>query len=261
MPQKNNSLNRLIDQYSKLFNFKTSQKISPVRRKFIQKNILILSPHPDDECLLGSMALRLKNENNTDVYNISFSLGSNPKRQKERLSELEKSCKVLGIKNIKIKNSDEIKKWIKKLNPFLIISSSVDDRHPTHIKSAMTLKNEIKNLNYSGFVAWGEYWGQLKNANTLIEISPEQLKLQTLALSKHLGEVSRNPYDLRLPAWMVDQVRKGSEFVCGSIHSSPPFVFGQTYQVEEFHLGKKITGKKKSLVSCSDDLSDLFFNL
>ena len=46
---------------------------------------------------------------------------------------------------------------------------------------------------------------------------------------EHKGEVSRNPYHLRLPAWYMDQVRRGSERVLGAGTEAATAVFGQLY--------------------------------
>jgi len=58
---------------------------------------LIFSPHPDDECLTGGLALRLHREAGMRVINVAVTLGSQRARQAERLGELENACRHLGF--------------------------------------------------------------------------------------------------------------------------------------------------------------------
>jgi hypothetical protein len=47
----------------------------------------------------------------------------------------------------------------------------------------------------------------------------------------HAGEVARNPYHLTLPAWMMDNVRRGSELVSGPGAAAPGFAFAALYRL------------------------------
>ena len=49
----------------------------------------------------------------------------------------------------------------------------------------------------------------------MVESSAADVADLMAALSLHVGEVARNPYHLRLPAWMIDNVRRGAELVGG----------------------------------------------
>ena len=49
---------------------------------------LILSPHPDDECVIGGLALRLMRESGVRIVNVAVTLGSNRERQAERLDDV-----------------------------------------------------------------------------------------------------------------------------------------------------------------------------
>ena len=59
--------------------------------------VLIFSPHPDDECIIGGLPLRLMRETGTRVVNVAVTLGSNKKRQQPRLAELRNACDYLGF--------------------------------------------------------------------------------------------------------------------------------------------------------------------
>src|SRR6266446_1538875 len=57
---------------------------------------LFFAPHPDDECIIGGLALRLMREAAMNVINVSVTQGSKKERQAERFRELQKACKYIG---------------------------------------------------------------------------------------------------------------------------------------------------------------------
>jgi LmbE family N-acetylglucosaminyl deacetylase len=208
----------------------------------VPMTIMILSPHPDDECIVGSLALRLQKENNAHIVNVAVTLGSNKERQKERLKELENACDLLEMELIVLnddwsKKRKELKSLIQKYQPHVILAPHVKDRHPTHIKTGQLLKKAVDSKT-NCIVAWTEFWGQLEKPNTLVEVPEELLALQMEALARHVGEVERNPYHLRLPAWMMDNVRRGSEIVAGKGTAAPDIPFGVLYQLQTVKKGK-----------------------
>jgi hypothetical protein len=54
----------------------------------------------------------------------------------------------------------------------------------------------------------------------------------------HAGEVRRNPYHARLPAWMLDNVRRGAELVGGRGAKAPDFTFATIYRLRKWRGGK-----------------------
>src|SRR5690349_25152890 len=58
---------------------------------------LVFSPHPDDECIIGGLALRLMREAGTRVVNVAVTQGSNIARRAGRLEELKAACDYLGF--------------------------------------------------------------------------------------------------------------------------------------------------------------------
>jgi LmbE family N-acetylglucosaminyl deacetylase len=58
---------------------------------------LIFSPHPDDECIIGGLALRLMREAGMRVVNVAVTQGSNKARQAGRLEELRAACDISGL--------------------------------------------------------------------------------------------------------------------------------------------------------------------
>ena len=51
----------------------------------MRRAALIFSPHPDDECIIGGLALRLQREAGMRVVNVAVTQGSNKARQAARL--------------------------------------------------------------------------------------------------------------------------------------------------------------------------------
>lgn len=204
--------------------------------------VMILSPHPDDECIVGSLALRLQKENNAHVVNVAVTLGSNKDRQKARVKELENACELLEMELIVLdedwtKKRKELKSLIQKYQPQIIMAPHLKDHHPAHIKTGQLLKKVVDSKT-NCIVAWTEFWGQLEKPNALVEVPEEILALQMEALAKHVGEVERNPYHLRLPGWMMDNVRRGSEVVAGKGTTSPAAPYGVLYQLQTVKKGK-----------------------
>src|SRR6185295_9414434 len=59
--------------------------------------VLIFSPHPDDEVIIGGLALRLLRETQWQVINVAVTQGSNKARQAERWQELKNCCDCIGF--------------------------------------------------------------------------------------------------------------------------------------------------------------------
>ncbi len=58
---------------------------------------MIFSPHPDDECIIGGLALRLMREAGMRIINVAVTQGSNKERQQPRWEELKNACGYLGF--------------------------------------------------------------------------------------------------------------------------------------------------------------------
>jgi hypothetical protein len=71
----------------------------------------------------------------------------------------------------------------------------------------------------------------------MVELTPQHLANLITALTFHVGEVQRNPYHLTLPAWMIDNVRRGTELVGGQGGASPDFTFATLYRLRRWAEG------------------------
>ena len=74
--------------------------------------------------------------------------------------------------------------------------------------------------------------------NVAVESSEEDLADLVAATSFHVGEVRRNPYHVVLPAWMMDNVRRGGELVGGQGGAAPTFTFATLYRVRRWQGGQ-----------------------
>jgi hypothetical protein len=74
--------------------------------------------------------------------------------------------------------------------------------------------------------------------NLLVESGIEDVGDLVAALACHVGEVRRNPYHARLPAWMMDNVRRGAELVGGRDEAAPDFTFATIYRLRQWSHGR-----------------------
>ncbi len=236
-----------------------------IKKKSTPLVVMILSPHPDDECIISSLPLRLSHENNAHIINVAVTLGSNKERQKPRLAELEAACELLEMElvvldeNWKTKEK-ELKSLVQKYQPDLILAPHLKDHHPAHIKTGELLKKVLLTMKKTTtLVAWTEFWGIMSKPNLLVEVPSEIVELQMKGLEKHVGEISRNPYHLRLPAGMMDNVRRGSEVIGGKGTDATNMAFGMIYQLQIFKNGKFSSLKLKTpFLTVKEDIGQMF---
>ncbi len=234
------SFNTYLNQIAS--SFSTGEAVEKVP---VPMTVMILSPHPDDESIIGSLPFRLMHENGAHVINVAVTLGSDKKRKKERLQELTEACALLDVELVTLhedwkRKAVELKSLIQKYQPQVILAPHLKDHHPTHIKTGQLLTKALKTLvKMNVLVVWTEFWGHNPTPNVLVEVPTDIVDLQMRALECHRGEIARNPYHLRLPAWMMDNVRRGAEIIDGKGAASPDFAFGVLYKWEFYKNGKK----------------------
>ena len=232
---------------------------------------LIFSPHPDDECIVGGLALRLLREAKWNVINIAVTLGGRKGRQKGRLRELQNACGLLGFDLIPLglekinpiarqKNRGhwkaavrQIKDVLKANKPRVIFFPHERDWNHTHIGVHFLVLDALKKMprSFECFIVETEFWEPMKNPNLLVELSAEDVSDLVVALACHVGEVRRNPYHMRLPAWMSDNVRRGAELIggpwprrSGFNHAggqggaAPDFTFATIYRLQKWSRGR-----------------------
>jgi LmbE family N-acetylglucosaminyl deacetylase len=243
---------------------------------------LIFSPHPDDEVIIGALPLRLLREQGWNVVNVAVTQGSNLARRRQRWNELQECCDYIGfglvatmengLEGINPKTrTEEPNTWSESVEciarilsverPQAIFFPHDDDWNMTHIGTHHLVVDALRRLG-AGFDCHAvetEFWGAMDTPNLMVESSEEDVIDLITALSFHVGEVKRNPYHLRMPAWLMDNVRRGSELVGGQGGVAPDFMFGTLYRLRRWESGAfQPLLKKGRFVSQADDLRALF---
>ena len=260
---------------------KSSRKQWPVIPPKAPK-ILIFAPHPDDECIVGGLALRLSREARWNVINVAVTLGSKKERRAARLLELQKACASLGFNlivprphgfegvNVELRkhNRTQWRAAVKAVTgivtahaPRLILIPHEKDHHPAHIGTHFLVLDALKRLppDFHCCIAETEFWGQMKDPNLLVELGVDDVADLVSALTNHAGEVRRNPYHLRLPSWMIDNVRRGAELVDRPGAVAPGFTFGTIYRLSKWSKGRLVrVHPRQGFLSCAADLRKCF---
>lgn len=205
------------------------------------RNALILAPHPDDECITGLLPLRLKEERGFRVWVVPATLGSRPERQAARKKELKAACAALGFGVRFLAAGDavrELRGILEKLRPAVLFMPHARDGHPRH-RETYRLGVAAMDAAGGGFhVVETEYWHPLVRPNLIVAASGAQLKTLRRALACHEGELARNDYAARLPAWMSDNVRRGAELVGGAGETAPNVAYATLYRARMRRDGK-----------------------
>lgn len=222
---------------------------------------LFFAPHPDDETISGGLALRLLREANFNVVNVAVTQGSKKERQAARLVELQHACAYLGFgvqttaphgleRVTAATRAADSHLWngmvaviadiLIKHQPRVIFFPHVRDWNGTHIGVHHLVMDALHNMlpGFECFVVETEFWGAMDDPNLAVEISEADLADLIAATSFHVGEVQRNPYHLSLPAWMMDNVRRGAELVGGQGGAAPAFQFAALYRLRQWSHGR-----------------------
>jgi N-acetylglucosamine malate deacetylase 1 len=222
---------------------------------------IFFAPHPDDECIVGALALRVMREAHMKLINVAVTLGSKKERQAERLRELQDACRFIGfelvttapggLERINPHTRDHDPKYwgacvkvisdiLKTNNPRVIFFPHENDWNITHIGTHFLIMDALAGMpaDFKCFLVETEYWGQMIHPNLMAEISAADLVDLISAATFHVGEMNRNPFHLLMPAWMMDNVRRGSELVGGQGEAAPDFTFAALYRLRRWHQGK-----------------------
>lgn len=222
---------------------------------------LFFAPHPDDECIIGGLALRLLREAGMRVINVAVTLGSKPERKAGRYRELEAACRYLGFElvstaangldgvSLKTREQDP-EHWaanvqvvaaiLQQHRPKVVLCPHDRDWNSTHIGTHYLVTDALKKMPaaFNCYLVETEFWGAMSDPNLMVELSADELGTMMAATTFHVGEVSRNPYHLLLPAWMMDNVRRGAEVVGGQGGAAPNFAFAALYRLRQWWQGQ-----------------------
>jgi LmbE family N-acetylglucosaminyl deacetylase len=243
---------------------------------------LFFAPHPDDECIVGGIAVRLMRQAGMNLLNVAVTLGSKKERQAARFQELQNACNYLGfgllstapngLDRINPKTRDQdpahwascvkvIRGIIEHHQPRVVLCPHDRDWNSTHIGTHFLVWDALKQLpaGFECYLIETEFWGAMSDPNLMVELSAEDLGDMMTATTFHVGEVQRNPYHLLLPAWTMDNVRRGAEVSGGQGGAAPDFAFAALYRLRKWRSGqaeRMFEGGK--MVPCSMNIDQLF---
>lgn len=221
---------------------------------------LFFAPHPDDETIVGALALRVLREAQMKLVNVAVTQGSKKERQAERLRELQGACEYLGyglqttapngLEKVTAKTrQNDPQYWagmvsviadiLAKHQPRAILFPHEHDWNGTHIGVHFLVMDALRQMpaSFECYCVETEFWGAMDDPNLMIEVSEQDLADLIAATTFHVGEVQRNPYHLLLPAWMMDNVRRGAELVGGQGGAAPNFKFAALYRLRKWSQG------------------------
>ena len=283
-----NPYQQFVSDYAQLVNEGKSLplgSIEPAPRPILSADapkVLIFAPHPDDECIIGGLPLRLLRETKMNVINVAVTQGSKKERQAERYLELQKACHYIGFGliptgpegleriNATTRQQDSahwksairvIADILSRNQPRVIFFPHEYDWNSTHIGTYWLIVDALKSLgkDFACYVIETEFWGQMMSPNLMVESTLQDVADLVAATSFHVGEVKRNPYHLLLPAWMMDNVRRGAELVGGQGQAAPSFTFATLYRLRRWSGGRleDLLAKGRP-VSSTEDVNALF---
>lgn len=242
--------------------------------------VLIFSPHPDDECIIGALPLRLLRQSQLRVINVAVTQGSKKERQAGRLEELKQACDFMGFELIQTRSSGlervnpnareqdhafwkesiaTIAEILNRTKPKIIFFPHEQDWNSSHIGTHYLVTDALKTLELNCYTVETEYWGQNNRPNLMVQSSSEDVADMVAGTSFHVGEVTRNPFHLFLPAWMQENVRRGSELVGGQGEAAPDWTFATLYRLRQWKEGEfREVLEKPRLLPASEDPASLF---
>ncbi|HWV99677.1 MAG TPA: PIG-L family deacetylase [Candidatus Acidoferrum sp.] len=283
-----NPYHQLVSDYARLLKDGRSLPLgtlAPAARPQLAPNApkaLFFSPHPDDECIVGGIAVRLMRQARLNLLNVAVTLGSKKDRQNARLQELQNACKYIGfgliptspngLERINPKTREQepahwsacvkiIRDIIEQHQPRVVLCPHDRDWNTTHIGTHYLVLDALKQMpaGFECYLVETEFWGAMTDPNLMVELSAEDLGDMMAATTFHVGEVNRNPYHLLLPAWTMDNVRRGAEVTGGQGGAAPDFTFAALYRLRKWSHGQPqrlFEGGK--MVPCSMDIGELF---
>jgi LmbE family N-acetylglucosaminyl deacetylase len=224
--------------------------------------VLIFSPHPDDECIVGGFPLRLLRQGRMRVIDVAVTQGSSKERQAPRLAELRGACGFLGFDVVttapgglarinSAARAGEPAHWeeavaviaaiLGRERPRLVVCPHQGDANPTHIGTHHLVMDALARqpAGFACHLLLTEFWAAMESPNLMVESSAEDVADLVAATAFHAGEVQRNPYHLSLPAWMQDNVRRGGELIGGMGGAPPDFTFATLYRLERWRGGQR----------------------
>jgi LmbE family N-acetylglucosaminyl deacetylase len=242
---------------------------------------LVFSPHPDDEALVGGLPLRLRAAG-WRVVNVAVTLGSRLDRRAARWQELQASCRVLGFELVAASSAPgtglegirtaghaaQHPNWraavqrviglMSLYQPRVVICPHELDGHDVHMATSKLVLQALAGLPaLSPHLLLSEYWNTQLQPQLMLGLTDPQVGQLMQATAMHVGEISRQPYHLTLPAWLMDSARRGAERVGGPGAASSGMTYAALYGWRR-RVGCDWVAMAPRMVLAAEDMGALF---
>lgn len=242
---------------------------------------LVFSPHPDDEALVGGLPLRLRAAG-WRVVNVAVTLGSRLDRRAARWRELQASCRVLGFELVAASSApgtglegirtaahaaqhpdwraavQRVIELMARYQPRVVVCPHEMDGHDVHMATSQLVLQALAELPaLSPHLLLSEYWNTQLQPQLMVGLTDQQVGQMMLATALHVGEVSRQPYHLTLPAWLMDSARRGAERVGGPGAANSGMTYAALYGWRR-RVGPDWVAMAPRLLPAAEDVGALF---
>jgi LmbE family N-acetylglucosaminyl deacetylase len=242
---------------------------------------LVFSPHPDDEALVGGLPLRLRAAG-WRVVNVAVTLGSRLDRRAARWQELQASCRVLGFELVAASSApgtglEDIRTaahaaqhpdWraavqrvidvMARYQPRVVVCPHEMDGHDVHMATSQLVLQALAGVPaLSPHLLLSEYWNTQLQPQLMVGLTDQLVGQMMLATAMHAGEVSRQPYHLTLPAWLMDSARRGAERVGGPGAANSGMGYAALYGWRR-RAGSEWVAMPPRMLPADDDVGALF---
>ncbi|MCX7224611.1 MAG: PIG-L family deacetylase [Burkholderiales bacterium] len=242
---------------------------------------LVFSPHPDDEALVGGLPLRLRAAG-WRVVNVAITLGSRLDRRAARWQELQASCRVLGFELVAASSAPgtglegirtaahaaqhpdwraAVQRVINVMalyQPRVVVCPHELDGHDVHMATSLLVLQALAGTPaLAPHLLLSEYWNTQLAPQLMLGLTDQQVGQLMLATAMHAGEVSRQPYHLTLPAWLMDSARRGAERVGGPGAANSGMTYAALYGWRR-RVGAEWVAIAPRMVSAAEDVGALF---
>jgi LmbE family N-acetylglucosaminyl deacetylase len=239
---------------------------------------LVFSPHPDDEALVGGLALRLRQRHGWRVVNVAVTLGSRPERRTARWDEAQACCAYLGFELVspvgvagraleritpEAARADPAH-WagavqaaaalLRRFQPRAVLAPHAQDGHPTHVGTHGLVRDALAACGSAidAHLFWSEYWATQAEPRLRLELDPAEVAQLVTACALHAGEVARHPYHLLLPALLTDSARRGTELVGALGSASHGAALAALYGWDHWRMGRTAPAPPRMLTAQED---------
>ena len=134
----------------------------------------------------------------------------------------------------------------------------VQDANPTHTGTHF-LGMDALAQQPSAFVCTvvqTEFWQPQENPNLMIGVGEADTAKLLGAQACYVGENVRNPFSARLPAYLIDNVRRGSECVGGAGVAAAAMDFAMLYEIGVWKRGKFMPSALKRIIGTEDAVGE-----